>query len=518
VLSLSLTTEILLVETNLTNGHPQDPPLKGGERVTELLPIQGFFAKINQEKFALVRVSLLQDGLSYLQQHQPDVILLDLNLPDRSGLEAIEAIQKITTEVPIVALVEAEQEIIALDAIGEGVQDYLLKSEISPKSLTKAIACAIKRQQIINNLRQSQLKEHKLARQAKFNQILAQITQNIHSSLDLDIILQTAVESVHQFLQAEIIFIAKIGECCQLTLLYESVLSELPLKCDLSVINEQILIENAENFEQLSIGKEVVQDQIEYFQHTPNSPSLSSVYSVLIVPIISSQKLWGVLCSKKYSFPRYWEVDEIKFLDRLTIQLGIAIQQSELYQQLERTNKELTKLAVIDGLTKIANRRKFDEYINSEWQRLAREKSSLSLILCDIDYFKLYNDTYGHQDGDRCLQQVAQAISKAIKRPADLVARYGGEEFAIILPNTSINGAIHLAQQIRLQIQALQLPHINSPVDIYITMSLGVASCIPSHDCDPNALIGMADTSLYQAKKLGRNRVVICQLENDGLR
>ncbi|GAB4523401.1 MAG: hypothetical protein Tsb0014_00880 [Pleurocapsa sp.] len=494
VLSLSLTTKILLVETNLT----------------DLPPIQEFFARITQEKFELVQVSLLQDGLDYLQQHQPDVdvILLDFNLPDQSGLEAIEAIQKITREIPLIVLIEAEQETIALNSIKEGVQDYLLKSEISLGSIKKAIVCAIERQQIIQNLRQSQLKEKKLARQAKFNQIVAQITQNIHSSLDLDIILQTAVENAHQFLTAEIIFIAKVNESRQLTLLYESVLSESPLKCDLSVINEEVLLKNPENFEQLSIGQGVVQDQIEYFQSLPNSSSLSSVYSILIVPIISNQKLWGILCSKKYSFPRYWEVDEIKFLDRVTIQLGVAIQQSELYQQLERANRELTKLAVIDGLTKIANRRKFDEYINSEWQRLAREKSSLSLILCDIDYFKLYNDTYGHQAGDRCLQEVAQAISKAIKRPADLVARYGGEEFAVILPNTSVEGAAHLARQIRLQVKALQLPHINSPIDIYITMSLGVAGCIPSHDSHPNALIGIADTGLYKAKELGRNRVV----------
>ena len=226
------------------------------------------------------------------------------------------------------------------------------------------------------------------------------------------------------------------------------------------------------------------------------------------MPIISEQQLWGVICGKKYALPQHWSLDEIKLLARVAIQLGVAIQQSELYRQLEQVNQELEELAIIDGLTKIANRRKFDEYIAAEWQRLAREKISLSLILCDIDYFKLYNDTYGHQAGDRCLQQVAQAISKAIKRSADLVARYGGEEFAVILPHTTVEGAEYLAQQIRLQVKALQLPHINSPVDIYLTLSLGVAGCIPERDSSPDALIAAADASLYQAKELGRNRVV----------
>ncbi|MGL5075717.1 MAG: diguanylate cyclase, partial [Waterburya sp.] len=203
----------------------------------------------------------------------------------------------------------------------------------------------------------------------------------------------------------------------------------------------------------------------------------------------------------------------IKFLKQVALQLEIAIKQSELYQHLEQANQELEKLAVLDGLTKIANRRKFDQYLEGEWKRLTRERSPLSLILCDIDYFKLYNDTYGHQAGDRCLQKVAQAISKVIKRPADLVARYGGEEFAVILPNTDAGGAKYLARQIRLQIEALKIPHINSKVDLYVTLSLGVASCIPNGGLGFYALVAAADKGLYQAKELGRNQVALFEME-----
>ena len=151
--------------------------------------------------------------------------------------------------------------------------------------------------------------------------------------------------------------------------------------------------------------------------------------------------------------------------------------------------------------------------MTAEWGRLAREQSPLSLILCDIDYFKPYNDTYGHQSGDRCLQQVAEAISRVIKRPADLVARYGGEEFAIVLPNTPLKGAVFLAQQVRWRIQALKIPHIASPIDLYLTLSLGVSCCIPQGNLDFGELVSAADRGLYRAKELGRNRVVECEIK-----
>ena len=160
-------------------------------------------------------------------------------------------------------------------------------------------------------------------------------------------------------------------------------------------------------------------------------------------------------------------------------------------------------------MTGIANRRKFDRYLDKEWRRLAREKAPLSLILCDVDYFKLYNDTYGHQAGDRCLRDVAQAISKVIKRPADLAARYGGEELAIILPNTDPEGAKKVAEKINLQVKALHLPHINSPIDIYLTLSFGVAGVTPCHNSSPQKLIETADRALYRAKESGRNRIVL---------
>ncbi|MEH2347127.1 MAG: PleD family two-component system response regulator [Nostoc sp.] len=184
------------------------------------------------------------------------------------------------------------------------------------------------------------------------------------------------------------------------------------------------------------------------------------------------------------------------------------IQQSQLQQKLEAVNLELQRLVTIDGLTEVANRRRFEEYLNQEWQRLKREQRPLSLILCDVDFFKLYNDTYGHREGDRCLQEIAKAIKDIIKRPSDLVARYGGEEFAVILPNTDTEGATHVADKICHAVRTLAIPHKNSQVSPHVTISVGFTTEIPQLDSDLEEMIAAADRALYQAKAAGRDRFV----------
>ncbi|MGL6138525.1 MAG: diguanylate cyclase, partial [Planktothrix sp.] len=165
--------------------------------------------------------------------------------------------------------------------------------------------------------------------------------------------------------------------------------------------------------------------------------------------------------------------------------------------------------AIEDGLTKLANRRQFDRVLEHEWNRARREGIPLCLFLVDIDYFKQYNDHYGHLAGDVCLQQVAEVLRNVIQRNTDLVARYGGEEFAIILPNTDINGCVHLAEKVRKAVEDLELQHLKSQVSNYITISIGVAGLIPVEGLTPQMLIVQADQALYKAKKTGRNSVFI---------
>lgn len=182
------------------------------------------------------------------------------------------------------------------------------------------------------------------------------------------------------------------------------------------------------------------------------------------------------------------------------------LREAQLLRELEQATQELKRLAAEDSLTQLANRRQFDTHLSQEWKRMTRDKTPLSLIMCDIDFFKAYNDTFGHQAGDRCLQQIAKAISSAVKRPADLVARYGGEEFAVILPNTDREGALQVANEIKVNIRALEISHYTKASQ-YVTLSFGVASAMPTPATFPDILITNADKALYQAKAEGHDRV-----------
>jgi diguanylate cyclase (GGDEF)-like protein len=161
----------------------------------------------------------------------------------------------------------------------------------------------------------------------------------------------------------------------------------------------------------------------------------------------------------------------------------------------------------IDGLTNVNNRRYFDERLNSEWNRATRNHTELSLLLLDVDFFKRYNDYYGHQAGDDCLRKVAAAIKSTIKRPTDLVARYGGEEFACLLPDTNLDGALYLAEAIKQAIIALNITHTGSTIIPQVTVSAGVCIKPANYQGSPETLLRRADLQLYNAKESGRNRV-----------
>lgn len=167
----------------------------------------------------------------------------------------------------------------------------------------------------------------------------------------------------------------------------------------------------------------------------------------------------------------------------------------------------LSSIALQDGLTGVANRRKFDEALQSDWLQCARQQQPVSLLMLDVDHFKRFNDRYGHQAGDDCLRRVAQAIRLSLRRPRDLAARYGGEEFACLLPETDLEGASSLAGEILQAIRALGIPHEASDAEPTVTASIGVASMIPNGSTAPQTLVERADLQLYQAKHEGRARV-----------
>ncbi len=175
--------------------------------------------------------------------------------------------------------------------------------------------------------------------------------------------------------------------------------------------------------------------------------------------------------------------------------------------QLQEAQDELQRLSFVDGLTGVANRRFLDQQLDLEWRRLAREQAPLALVMVDIDQFKLFNDTYGHLAGDDCLRRVAQALGQSLLRPADILARYGGEEVVAVLPGTSLEGALALAERMRRQVEGLAIAHAASTVAPWVTVSLGVAAQVPANHDNPQQVLAAADAALYQAKQAGRNRV-----------
>jgi diguanylate cyclase (GGDEF)-like protein len=177
--------------------------------------------------------------------------------------------------------------------------------------------------------------------------------------------------------------------------------------------------------------------------------------------------------------------------------------------RLEKAKDELERLSSFDVLTGLANRRHCDAFLDTEWQTGIRYRTQLSLLFLDVDDFKAYNDHYGHQAGDICLQKIATVIKECVRRPHDLCARYGGEEFIVLLPNTSMESTLQVAEKIRKSVELENIPHAYSRVSPHVTISIGVVSMIPQAGLSHNLLVEMADKALYNAKKLGRNQIQV---------
>jgi diguanylate cyclase (GGDEF)-like protein/PAS domain S-box-containing protein len=359
--------------------------------------------------------------------------------------------------------------------------------------------------------------------------LMGAMRDRIRQSLNLDEILNTTVAEVRQFLVTDRVIVYQFNPDWSGQVVVESVSADwLPI-LGLNIHDPCF----GEEYAQLYAKGRVraIPDIFEapLSQCHRNLLKQFQVKGNLVVPILQTEttvqmpdlrsrilspgesnhnRLWGLLIAHHCCSPRQWQDWEVDFLTALGTQVAIAIQQSTLFEQLQAANQQLRRLATLDGLTQVANRRRFDEYLDRQWQQMARDRHPLSLVLCDIDCFKLYNDTYGHQAGDECLQSVAATLTECVKRPCDLVARYGGEEFAVILPDTDPEGARNVAERIRRTIFELSIPNRNSYVNPYVTMSVGVATTTPEPHSSWSELIAFADKALYAAKNQGRNRAI----------
>jgi diguanylate cyclase (GGDEF)-like protein len=246
-------------------------------------------------------------------------------------------------------------------------------------------------------------------------------------------------------------------------------------------------------------GKPILLDDIASFPNFVDT--LPGARSELCVPVIHKGSRLAVLNLESVRPAAFSE--QLPFLTKVAEQVAGAVASARLYEEV----RQRASLALMDGLTGIANRRRFDAELEREWRRGSRSRSPLSLVLVDIDCFKAFNDRYGHLAGDGCLRRVAAELAAVPHRAADLAARYGGEEFALILPDLDPAGAARLGEAARARIEALAIPHDASTASPVVTASAGVATHYPCNGGSPQALVAAADRALYLAKRQGRNRV-----------
>jgi diguanylate cyclase (GGDEF)-like protein/PAS domain S-box-containing protein len=360
------------------------------------------------------------------------------------------------------------------------------------------------------------LKQAQLALQRWVNQehSLRMITQHMRESLDLDAILATAVTEVQKALRADRTLIFQLTSDHSGVVIQECSRPEYPTTLAMRFEDEHFPPDCYEFYCQ-GRGRIVVNiNEDDWAACLAEFMQRVGVQSKMVAPITQNRpdgtvRVWGLLIVHACAIQRRWEPDELELLQQVASQLAIALQQSELHQQLLTANQELEYLSTTDSLTQIANRRQFDDTLTAEWQRAHRDQREFTLILCDIDYFKQYNDTYGHPTGDDCLMAVAKALQSCVNRVTDCIARYGGEEFAIILPYTNLEGAILVVENMQAAIAVLNIDHITHPTSPQVTLSFGITVALPPTLPEAADLVRRADLALYQAKQAGRNRYAV---------
>ncbi|MEM7591597.1 MAG: EAL domain-containing protein [Cyanobacteria bacterium P01_A01_bin.83] len=463
-------------------------------------------------KNANYKILIAQSGIKAVEtatRKRPDLILLDIMMPAMNGFEVCRHLKAApsTKKIPIIFMTALAETAHKVQGFELGAVDYLTKPVEEQELLAR----------VKTHLALAQLHQNSV-RNAAQRKLLFEISDRIRQSLDLKVIMDTATQEIQALLNCDFVGLASLNNQ-QVALEAYSSIAKITID-PLTTLRYEHLCPNPDIYKSYLKGHIEISTPEDTFDCLPigqlphpqarlivpillkNADFTSGFFSASDDTVFTTTTLYGWLIADQYTTRRIWQQDTINLLREISTQLAIAIKQGLLHEQL-------SKLALLDPLTRVYNRRSFERQLKREWGRLKRISAPLSLMMCDVDCFKIYNDVYGHQQGDQCLQQIVTAIASALKRPGDVLARYGGEEFVIILPHTPQAGAFKVGEDVRNAVKQLKIPHHNSLVDSVVTVSIGIASTVPEITDNPQLLIEAADLALYQAKERGRDCVAV---------
>lgn len=402
-----------------------------------------------------------------LKGNPPDVIVLNINLPEINCYHICQFIQRHHKKIPIIFIVTLNNGFDKIKAFESGVTDYIIRPFYLHEVVTKL-------ELVLTIRRQKYFLEQEIKKRKKIEDILQNSRALILSVLNSSRDAIAAFQAIRHSKTKKI----KDFRC----------LVANPLFGKFFQRNQNDLIGKV-GFKNL-----ITQIHREFFGD--------------FIRVLET----GESLEKDFYYPQkenvWYQLVAVKLEDGFAVTVRDITVSKKFEMQLQEGNRQLKLIANLDGLTQVANRRCFNDYLKKQWQKHQEKQQPLTLLMIDIDYFKLYNDHYGHQKGDDCIYRVAQGIAMIIKRPTDLTARYGGEEFAVILSNTKLEGGLIIADLIQSTIASFEIPHEKSKVNSYVTLSIGVACLIPDQNTSLEDLISNADKALYQAKNQGRDRIV----------
>lgn len=400
--------------------------------------------KADGQRFEIFEADSAEAGLAALVAHDPQFLLLDFHLPDGNGIEVLRALRVQHPRLPVVMLTGLDDVNTSVAALQAGADDYQIKGKLGTDSLLRAIRGALEKRAL----------ETQLANERE-----------------------------------------------RLELFYRLVEQSGDLLLVIRMPDRQLIELNDAAARQLGYTRQQMTDPL--FDLSRPLPNLGEVWARLSETQPDLRFDGSVVRADGSTMPVDANARRVTLNqhDYFVLVLRDATQQREMEAQLRR-------LVLLDALTGVNNRRAFDERFEQEFLRAARGHGSLGLLMVDVDHFKLYNDTYGHQAGDKCLRQVAQALTATLKRPSDFVARYGGEEFAVLLPDADMAGALAAAELLLQRVRELALPHAASSVGNFVSISIGIAVAKPPVRGELENFMAKADQRLYKAKHAGRNRAV----------